>query len=136
MKKAIIVALLATLFSFSASAQTETRLSQCPAKFRTFYAKFKAAVLRNDKNSVVSMTKFPFQWGFDAGDEGKYTQKQFIRNFGRFFDGDPRNIIRERNPLCSRLEKGSIDVTSEDATHLNFIPSGSGYKFAAYLVEP
>ena len=136
MKKAIIATLLVSLLSFTAYAQTERRLNQCPAKFRTFYTKFKAAVLRNDKNSVATMTKFPFHWGFDAGDEGYYTQKQFIRNFRRFFDGDPQNIIRERNPLCARLEEGSIDVTSEDATHLSFKPSGSEYKFAAYMVEP
>jgi hypothetical protein len=40
----------------SANAQTSRRLSATPKAFQTFYAKFKSAVLRGDKQAVASMT--------------------------------------------------------------------------------
>jgi hypothetical protein len=117
-------------------AQTETRLNQCPAAFRTFYIGFKTAVRKADKTKVASMTKFPLRWGLDAGDEGEYTRDEFIKNFSGLFGADTADFMQERNPLCTRHADGTVVITSEYALHLNFAKSGKTYKLAAFVVEP
>jgi hypothetical protein len=136
MKKVIVSMLIAAVLAMSGFAQDERRDGQCPAAFRTFYGKFKSAVIRNDKTSVAAMTKFPFIWGFDAGDEGTYSRSQFVRNFGRLFDADVRRFLRRKDLACVRSSSGAIDITTENALHLGFVRSGRTYMFASYMVEP
>lgn len=136
MKRTALALVLFASLAFVVNAQPTTRLKQCPQAFRTFYAKFSAAVLRTDKNAVISATKFPFRWAFDAGDEGKYTRSQFLRNYGKLFDRDTRDFLRVKNPYCTVMEKGEIDIMSEYAMHLNFERSGRTYRFAGYFIEP
>jgi hypothetical protein len=130
---------VAALFVFGgqvARAQ-ETRLSSSPKAFRTFFAKFLTAVRAGDKSSVASMTRFPFKYGFDAGDEGTIRSKaQFARKFADFFGKSPKGFVSERNPLFSRGDGGNYEVVTEDATHLIFVKSGGTFKFTAFIVEP
>lgn len=133
MKKLLIGILFLLLVSTAALAQ-EKRLSSAPQSFRTFYTTFKRAVERSDKKTVASMTRFPFSYGYDAGDEGKYTRTQFIRNFRRIFD-DPRNFFAERNPRFGRQD-GTYYISTEDAASLGFVKSGRTFKFVSYMVEP
>ncbi len=130
----LLVALAASIVPID--AQTETRLKQCPAAFRTFYSGFTAAVRRSDKIKVASMTKFPLSWGLDAGDEGKYTRDEFIENFSTLFGENTSELMQERNPLCTRDHDGTLVITSKDALHLNFARSGKTYKLSSYVVEP
>ncbi|MBV9243027.1 MAG: hypothetical protein JO314_13565, partial [Acidobacteria bacterium] len=81
----ILCGTILAIGALTASAQKSQRLRSTPRSFQTFYAKFKSAVLRNDKRSVASMTSFPFKYGWDAGDEGTYTRTQFIAKFTRIF---------------------------------------------------
>jgi len=136
MKRIALALVILGSLSLVANAQPTTRLKQCPQAFRTFYAKFSSAVLRTDKNAVASVTKFPFGWAFDAGDSGKYTRSQFLRNFGKLFDRDTRDFLRLKIPFGKRRENGEIDMMSEDEMPLNFERSGRTYRFAAYLIEP
>ena len=89
MKKLIlsIVLFLSLLFinGETANAQKRLRLSSTPKAFQTFYAKFRNAAVRGDKKTVVSLTRFPFEYGFDAGDEGTFSKAQFISRFDNFF---------------------------------------------------
>ena len=133
---AIVLVLLVVASAVPIFGQTESRLKSCPAAFRTFYKKFGGAVQRGDKTAVAAMTKFPFRWGFDAGDEGKYTQRQFVRNFRKLFDSDTLEFIRERNPLCDVDTDRTVYLTSDFAVHLGFKRSGKTYKFSSYVVEP
>lgn len=135
MKKLLIVGLILVSLSVAGSSQ-DKRLSDAPASFRTFYAVFKRAVERNDKTAVAGMCRFPFSYGYDAGDEGKYTRTQFIRNFRKIFD-DPRDFFRENNPRFGiDTEDGRYYISTEDASHLGFIKIGRTYKFVSYIVEP
>ncbi len=134
MKKLIIVLSLIVVVSTAAIAQ-EKRLISAPQSFRSFYTKFKRAVERSDKTAVAAMTRFPFSFGYDAGNEGKYTRRQFLRNFKLIF-GNPREFFAERNPRFGRDDDGTFYLTTEDAAHLGFVKSGGTYKFVSYIVEP
>lgn len=135
MKKVLIAISLLLLISSVVTAQ-EKRLSSAPQSFRTFYASFKRAVERNDKVAVANMSRFPFSYGYDAGDEGKYTRTQFIRNFRKIFD-DPQEFFRERNPSFGIDEEdGRYYISTEDAAHLGFVKTGKTFKFVSYIVEP
>jgi len=140
MKKIILLAVLVLVQLVAVSrttvAQTEKRLNSSPASFRAFFAKFIRAVEKSDKTAVASMTRFPFKYGFDAGDEGTMSKTQFIKRFRDLFGDAPRQFMTEKNPLFSRGDGGSYIISTEDATHLIFIKSGSVYKFTAYMSEP
>lgn len=135
MKKLLMISLVLLSFSVVVSAQ-EKRLSDAPKSFRTFYASFKRAVERNDKQAVAAMSRFPFAYGYDAGDEGKYTRTQFIQNFKLIFH-DPKDFFRESNPGFGIDDAdGRYYISTEDASHLGFVKSGKTFKFVSYIVEP
>lgn len=131
-------AFVLTLFAigFQIAAAQEKRLDSSPKAFRTFFAGFRKAVEKNDKASVASMTKFPFSYGFDAGDEGKMTKAQFIKRFAEIFGKNPKEFLTESNPMFSIGEDGNYIISTEDATHLSFVKQGSGFKFVSYIVKP
>ena len=135
MKKLLIGISLILIVSAAAMAQ-EKKLSSAPQSFRTFFATFKRAVERSDKTAVASMTRFPFSYGYDAGDEGTYSKAAFIRNFRKIFSkGD--DFFSNRNPRFGRDEDdGTYYISTEDAAHLGFVKSGRTYKFVSYIVEP
>ncbi len=118
----------------AAAIAQEKRLSSAPKSFRSFYTNFKRAVERSDKTAVAGMTRFPFSYGYDAGDEGKYTRSQFVTNFKLIF-GNPREFFAESNPRFGREDR-TYYVYTEDAAHLGFVKSGRTYKFVSYIVEP
>ena len=135
MKRILITLIVFLLVGLSVAAQTEKRLNTAPQAFRTFFAGFKSAVAKSDKTRVVSMTRFPFKYAFDAGDEGEMSRSQLIKGFRRVF-GKPGEFVYEKNPVFSRGDGGSYVVSTENAEHLVFIKIGSTFKFKAYFVEP
>lgn len=114
----------------------EKRLNSSPTAFRTFFAKFKSAVEKSSKTEVAAMTRFPFQYGFDAGDEGTMTKAQFIRRFSEIFGSSPKQFLTEKNPRFAIDDDGTYIVSTEDATHLSFVKDGNSFKFTTYIVEP
>jgi len=119
----------------AAHAQKTRKLTSTPKAFQTFYAKFKTAVLRGDKQAVASMTSFPFEYGWDAGDEGTYTRKQFLAKFDDMFRGTHKLFSRS-NPTFT-VDGKSISLTNEaDASGYTFEKKGSTYYFTSFIVEP
>ncbi len=134
MRKVLVLSLV--LFASAVVSAQEKKLSNAPQSFRTFYASFKRAVERNDKVAVANMSQFPFSYGYDAGDEGKYSRSQFIKNFKKIFD-DPRDFFRERDPSFGIDDAdGRYYITTVDASILGFVKSGRTYKFVSYIVLP
>jgi hypothetical protein len=131
--------ILTALFLIAAGGRPlkaqETRLDASPQAFRQFFRQFRAAVEKNDRAAVASMTRFPFRYGFDAGDEGAMTRPQFVKRFAEIFGADPKRFLPAKNPLFSR-RGGSYVVSTADAEHFIFVKSGGGFKFSAYMVEP
>jgi len=142
MKKLILLTVLFfSLFaaggSETSNAQKNQRLNSTPKAFRIFYAKFRNAVVKGDKNTVASLTQFPFKYGFDAGDEGTFSKAQFIKRFVDIFGGE-RKIFGQKNPIFYLYsETGTFELTdSDDASHYTFEKKGASYKFKAYAAEP
>lgn len=140
MKRRIFTAIIVILAALPIAAQyapepERDRLSSAPKSFRTFFAKFRSAVERRDKTQVASMTKFPFRYGYDAGDEGTYTRSQFLKNFthvtGDFFG----EYKMDKNPWFSK-DGATYIISTESASHLSFKKSGNTFKFTSYIVEP
>ena len=139
MRKGFVFGLLAVsmmLVAAQASLAQEKHLNSASAEFRSFYAKFIAAVHRGDKTAVAGMTSFPLTYGFDAGDEGKYTKSVFFsKGFTRMFGKAPAKFLTDKKPVVSK-EGTSYTVSTKDATHLVFTEGGNRYFFTAFLVEP
>ena len=115
---------------------TPKRLSALPAKFQTFYTNFRNAVIRRDKQAVAAMTKFPFGYGWDAGDEGTYSRRQFLAKFDSIFPRSKR-LFRQKNPRAFYGDGNSFDLTDEsDASHYGFERTATGYKLTSFIVEP
>lgn len=137
MKKAVLLIVLVWLMVAANSENTfaqEKRLRSTPKAFQTFYAKFKSAMVKDDKTAVVSLTQFPFRYGFDAGDEGTFSKAQFTKRFKELF-GNYKKLFSQNNPVFA-LDEGTFNLTSEDATHFRFEKKGASYKFVAMISEP
>lgn len=81
------------------------------------------------------MTRFPFKYGYDAGDEGTYSRAQFLKNF-KLITGDFFGEYKmDKNPVFGR-DAGRFVISTESASHLAFARSGSTFKFVSYYVEP
>jgi len=135
---AISLALATSLLFVAATgarAQTSKRLTATPKVFQTFYAKFRRAVLRNDKSAVASMTSFPFEYGWDAGDEGTYSRRQFLAKFNDMFKGTHKLFSRSDPKFY--VDGKTFNLTNmSDASHYIFEKKGSTYVFSSFVVEP
>lgn len=123
------------IFSNQIINAQDKKLSSSSPEFKLFFTKFKRAVEKSDKTGVAAMTEFPFKYGFDAGDEGTMTRKQFIRRFKEVFGEKPKDFMTEKNPKFSR-EGNKYYISTEDAAHLLFVKKGKVFKFVSYMVEP
>lgn len=127
--------LLLVLSAATVMAQSGVRIEKTPKAFQTFFSKFKTAVRKKQKAAVASMTEFPFDYGFDAGDEGKYTRTQFIKNFTNIFGSDePLFDAKNIEFRCDARECVLDDMSH--ASHFIFKKRGKSYKFASYFSEP
>jgi len=131
----IVSASLICLVNLSISAQ-DKRLSSGPQAFQTFFAKFMAGVKRGDKAAVASMSQFPLVYGFDAGDEGKYSRRQFVKiGFTNIFGKKPTEFLPEKDPLLWIVGR-DYTITTENAEHISFVKRGKAFLFTSYVVEP
>ena len=135
----VVTALLLLMFAANGgeavSAQASRRLTATPKAFQVFYAKFRKAVVAGDKSTVASLTRFPFEYGYDAGDEGTYSRAQFLKKFNEVF-GTDRRFFARTNPTF-HVNGASYDLEDDsDASHYVFEKRGTGYQFTSYIAEP
>jgi hypothetical protein len=131
----LLLTALTLIASHAAVAQKTVRLSTTPSAFRVFFKKFTAAVKKGDAPSVASMTNFPFQYGFDAGDEGTWTRAQFLKQHGDIFMPLPRGF-KEKDPKFT-VDAGSYTLEdSDDASYFTFKKRSGVYKWISYIAEP
>ncbi len=131
----LTVLLFLSLSAVTAYAQNDKKLSSTPRSFQTFFAKFRTAVLKGERKTVASMTQFPFEWAYDAGDEGTYSKSQFIKHFVEIF-GEDRSLFSRKDPKFY-VKGGTYNLTNEyDASHYIFKKKGTSYKFTGYFAEP
>lgn len=140
MKRYVTLAVVGMILLIATCAQTSpaqqsTRLSSTPREFRVFFASFRSALLRGDKGQVAALTSFPFEYGWDAGDEGTYTRAQFVRRYNDIF-AQTRKLFSQKDPTFY-VSRGKYDLTNTDeAAHYLFEKKGGRYRFVAFIVEP
>ena len=116
-------------------AQKTVRLTSTPAAFQTFYKKFAQTVNKGRIDQLADMTSFPFKYGFDAGDEGVWTRKQFLAKANGFLMPQPL-VFKDKNPKFT-VENGTYTLTNgDDASYYTFKKKGGVYKWVSYIVEP
>ncbi len=141
MKKRIFIAIVILLATLPVAAQyapepVHERLDSAPKAFRTFFAKFRRAVEKNRKAEVAAMTRFPFHYGYDAGDEGTYSREQFLKNYKHVTASFFGEYKMEKNPVFSMGEDGGFVISTDSASHFSFVRSGNSFKFVSYIAEP
>lgn len=60
MRKFVLIITIVVLSAVTTITQ-EKKLSSAPASFRAFFATFKRAVIRGEKQKVAGFAKFPFK---------------------------------------------------------------------------
>ena len=73
--------------------QAEERPAQ-PESFATFWAGFKSAVAKNDKEAVVAATKFPFY--------GHLSKAEFIEQYPSLFTKEVQKCFATAKPVKDR----------------------------------
>ena len=139
MRKLVLCALFSSILLCLMTQRTlaqEKTLRSSPQAFQAYFAKFMSAVHRGDKNAVASMTEFPLAYGFDAGDEGKYSRQQFLkRGFTSIFGKSPKKFLPERDPIFS-MDGRKYTISIQDAAYLTFVKKGNKFLLSSYIVEP
>ena len=126
---------LASAGGLNAFGQKTVRLSSTPSDCRTFFKKFAVAVNKGHVQQIASMTGFPFNYGFDTGDEGSWNKKQFVANAGRFLKPNS-SVFKDPNPEFT-VAKGTYTLTDDsDASYYTFMKKGGVYRFISFVVEP
>lgn len=77
--------------------------------FEAFYSKFKAAVIKQDKEAVASMTKLPFDY-----DSGKLDRSKFIAKFSQIFPSSVRGSFAREKPI---KDKSTYEVFSGESIY-------------------
>ena len=65
-----------------------------PESFATFWAGFKSAVAKSDKEAVVAATKFPFY--------GQLSEAQFVQQYSSLFTKEVRKCFATAKPVKDR----------------------------------
>jgi hypothetical protein len=89
MRKLLPLILMLVLLSAVAS-QVHGQEAQ---SFSSFWAQFKAAVAKNDKEAVATMTKFPVDIG------GQVTRAAFIKKYPEIFNQKVRRCFAKEKPV-------------------------------------
>ena len=78
---AFLVLMILALLSFTAAAS-----AQNDSSIDAFWAKFKAAVIKGDKESVAAMTQFPI--GMPYGQAAVRTKAQLLKRYRQVFNSE------------------------------------------------
>lgn len=131
------IALLLVLFAAVqlATGQKAVPLRKTPAPFQSFYKSFARTLNRGRIDLLADMTRFPFKYGFDAGDEGVWTRKEFVEKANGFLMPSPL-VFKHKDPEF-RVKNGVYTLThGDDAAYYTFRKTSGGYKWVSYIVEP
>jgi hypothetical protein len=91
MKKTFLFAVVTMLSLFASDARA------ADAAFDSFWTKFKAALQKNDKEAIATMTKLPYQGGDKPMD-----RKAFIANSEKIFPKKTRNCLVKEKPVLDK----------------------------------
>ena len=109
------------------------------AEINAFWAQFKAAVIKKDKNAVTSMTKFPLSMPF--GQKSVRSKAELLRRYGQVFDGETdaakcfEKAVLEKGDNENRYGvycgfRDALDDENNKPVYYYFEKTKTGWKFA------
>ena len=102
-------------------ANTKAWLVSEDQQFELFWAAFKRAVLKNDKQKVASMARFPLE-----GDMNVRSRSQFLKQYNNIFPIGVRRMVAEAKPY--EMAGRSYILHYEMSVYLLFEKDGTVYK--------
>ena len=93
----LLPSILTLLILSAVASHVQSHQAKSAQTFASFWAQFKAAVAKNDKEAVASMTQFPFYW------EKELTRGEFIKKYNEIFDRKIQRCFAKAKPLNDYL---------------------------------
>jgi hypothetical protein len=122
MKQHMLALILLLLVSIHSNAQT----SQGSRTFQSFWSKFKAAIAKNDKEAIASMTKLPFLF-----ESRERTRADFIKAYDQLFDVKVRKCFAS----AKVLKEGDVYEVFCAKRIFYFGEVEGEYKFTEFAVD-
>jgi hypothetical protein len=136
MKKSILLC-LSLLLVGTAIAQSPAKIADTNASPQFFWGKFKAAVIRGDKTTVVNLSQFPITMPF--GMHSIKTRSQLLQGFGKIFSSetDAAKCFSKANPEVDQAKPNEFTITcknaaGDDVIVYSFALTRNGWRFRAF----
>ncbi len=91
---------LSMLSAIAPQARSED--AQEKQSFAAFWTQFRAAVAKNDKEAVASMTKFPVEIGENM------SKAAFLKKYPEFFTRKVQACFAKEKPVSDKTPKGGV----------------------------
>jgi hypothetical protein len=91
--KKLLPLMLMLLMLCALASKVHSQEAQSTQSFASFWAQFKAAVAKNDKEAVATMTQFPV----DISE--RVTRDAFMKKYDEIFNHDVRRCFTKEKPL-------------------------------------
>jgi hypothetical protein len=122
----VFVLLFCALICVDAQA-FETNEKKAAPSFSAFWTKFKAAVAKDDKEAVASMTKLPYPYW--TGREMKNLDKAaFIKIYPRIFTRSVKRCFTKAKPVREEVDPNSYSVFCGNEIYVFTLVDGT-FKF-------
>ena len=95
--KIVKITMILGFLSLVLSNLSARDITEVDIDFVTFWPKFKAAVRKNDRAQVVSMTNFPF--GYLAYGDKTLSEKEFVEKYDEIFNRAIRQCFSKKSPF-------------------------------------
>ena len=92
----LLPSILTLLMLTAVASDLQSQQATNTQTFAAFWSQFKAALVKNDKEAVASMTKFPFYWG------EQLTRGEFIKKYIEIFDRKVQRCFAKAKPIKDR----------------------------------
>jgi hypothetical protein len=114
MRAKIILVLLALTFATVSPRASNARAPQTDPSIQTFWATFKLAVTKADKNAIASMTQFPVKMSY--GVPAIKTRAQLARRYRDLFkvQADAVKCFADAVPQVDESQKNQFTVGCKD----------------------
>lgn len=128
MRTRIIIVLLTLIFAYTCVAASKVSTPQTDPTIRTFWAKFKVAVTKGDKEAIASMTQFPVEMPY--GFPPIRTKAQLIKRYREVFNvqADAVKCFANAAPKIDERNKSQFEVGCKDRAGNEVVVYGFGKK--------
>lgn len=117
-----------------ASVKAPVQSAQGDNSLETFWTRFKAAVIKGDKDAVAQLSQFPI--GMPYGVPAVKTRAQLIKRYGHVFNGETKaaKCFGEARPVIDpdnrkRFTVGCKNAAGDEVIVYGFVLTRTGWKF-------